>query len=72
MTAAVEKHLHLALKLAHLEVVLGKVNGTEASTCVSCYDWVQSLGGKEGNMFQAKSEELYNVKAPKLNVELFG
>ena len=49
-----------------------QVNGTEAGTFVSGEDWVQSLGGKEGDLFKARSEELYNFRAPRLNSELSG
>ena len=60
------------MDVAQMELVLQKINETEAGTLVSGLDWIQAAGGKHGEVFQTKAEELYSFIAPKPNLELFG
>ena len=38
-----------------LDIVLKKINDTEAGQIVSGLDWVQTSGGKHGDIFQTKA-----------------
>ena len=51
-----------------MEVILGKVNDTDAGTLVNGVDLVQISGGQECDIFQTKAEELYNFIASSLAV----